>query len=288
MNKLEIKDVSFSYGRNIVFEHFSVELESGINVFLGHNGSGKTTLFKMLASITLPQKGDIFLNGQSYKETDLRKQLSYIPQSFDVFPNITVNDFLRYIGKVKLGSQPDVIQKEIGKAVELTDVSEFLDKKMKKLSEGMRRRVGIAQALIGDPPLLIFDEPTAGLDPEQRARFNSTLRKISGDKIVLMSTHIIEDIKNFSDNIIILSKGAMTFQGSYDELVHSLDGKVFKTTVPLEQYREEAVKKDFIILHKAFEREEVMLKLALRANSPAPQGMISAEPNLTELWSYYE
>ena len=290
MNKLVIKDLYFSYFGNPVLQNLQLTVQDGINVILGANGSGKTTLFKMLVGVTKPKKGSIFLNDTSFKKgIDLREQVAYIPQNFSVYPAIRVRELLEFVGQVKYGYKGSQLQQEIERVTELADVGEFLHKRMKNLSEGMRRRVGIAQALIGNPKLIVADEPTAGLDPEQRFNFNLTLQRIPKDRIVLLSTHIIEDIQQFSDQIFVLSKGSINYQGTYHEFAHSLDGRSFEVKVSTQEDLK-AVEEKAQILSRAMIENQMLLKVAFQYPPEEGEipGMQPSVPNLAEVWSYYE
>lgn len=222
------------------------------------------------------------MNRISYDNSDIRNYLSYVPQNFDIFPNIKVKDFLYYIGNIKTGKKKTELKEEISRAVEQTDIGDFTNEKMKNLSEGMRRRVGIAQALIGDPKLIIADEPTAGLDPEQRAKFNLLINSLSKDIIILISTHIIEDIQFFSDKIFVLSNGQVKFNGSYKEFIHSLDGKVFEMIFNLNEYSETYEKdKGIIVLSKIIEKDKVKLHFTLNGkNAPMTEAKRVENPTL--------
>ena len=280
---LDIHHLTFSYRKHPVFQDFQLEIEEGINVLLGANGSGKTTLFKILTTILEPKEGEITLNNIKLGDKNYRRYISYIPQSFNVYPGVRVREFLKHIGQVKYGYQGDKMEQEIQRVAEQADIGEFLDKKMKELSEGMRKRVGIAQAIIGDAVLIIADEPTAGLDPEQRNKFNLTLKRINKGRIVLVSTHIIEDIRAFYDNIITLSEGKITFQGSYEQLIHSLDGKIFQTTIGIEEL--DTFQRKHHILSKEYMEE----KVAIKAVMEQPEGNAEpVEPSLTDIWTYYK
>jgi len=282
-NKIKINDLCFSYGRKTIFDHYNLEIENGINVIWGANGSGKTTLFKMLASIFRPKSGNIFLNDISYKSSDIRKYISFIPQDFDVFPNIKVHEFLKFIAEVKYGYKKEKIISEIDRVSEITSISDFLKMKMKNLSGGMRQRVGIAQALIGDAIFIIADEPTSGLDPEHRNNFNMMLHKIPSDKIVLISTHIIEDIRDFYNDIIIISEGKNTFQGDYSALMSSLDKKVFETSIKFEEL--EDFENKYKILLKDYTNESIKIRaVSLDENIDEKQ---IVEQSLVDVWTYY-
>lgn len=280
---LIIKDISFSYGKKHIFNHYDLTINNGINVVLGANGSGKTTLFKMLAKINDPKSGTIFLNSNNYGTKDIRKYISYIPQSFNVYPSVKVKDFLEHIGNVKYGYNKGKMKNEIERVAKATDISDFLHEKMKNLSEGMRKRVGIAQAIIGDAALIIADEPTAGLDPEQRNKFNVILKRVASDKIILVSTHIIEDIRDYYDHIVTISKGKNTFEGSYFEFINSLNNRVVEMEVNLNDI--EDIESKFHIINKDYREEKVIVRAIVDEVS---EEMKMVEPSLTDIWSYYK
>jgi ABC-2 type transport system ATP-binding protein len=227
-------------------------------------------------------KGTVSLNGTNLGDGSYRQQISYIPQNFDVYPHVKVRDFLEFVGKVKYGLDRAEMQSEIARVAEAADIAEFLDKKIGKLSGGMRQRVGIAQAIISEPALIIADEPTAGLDPEQRARFNIVLNRIANDKIILMSTHIIEDIREFYNYVVIISSGKITFQGDFPALNSSLDGKVYECDASVSELGE--IERTCRILSKEAKGEKVSVKVV--SESPK-NGMKSASPTLTDVWTYY-
>lgn len=200
MSTLSVQHLTFSYQGKKVFSDFQHEFSEGINYVIGKNGSGKSTLMKLLATILTPDKGELSLNGVSYKKVrDIRKVLSYIPQEFNIYPEITVRELLDYIASVKFSKRNLPRVEEV--LTEL-DLREYASVRMKALSTGTRKRVAIAQAILNVPQLILCDEPTAGLDEDNRAMFNSTLREISekhADTIILYATHIPEDIDRDSD-----------------------------------------------------------------------------------------
>jgi ABC-type multidrug transport system ATPase subunit len=193
-----------------------------------------------------------------------------------------VRDFLAFVGKVKCGYDKTKMRREIERVSEAADIMDFLGQKIGKLSGGMRQRLGIAQAIIGNPVLIIADEPTAGLDPEQRNKFNIVLNRIKQDKIILLSTHIIEDIRAFYDHVVIISKGKITFQGDYHTLINSLDGKVVSFTVNISDL--DTVEKSCHILSRDYQEESVMLKAVVETPK---EGMTQITPTLTDIWTYY-
>lgn len=283
MNKLEIQNVTFGYKRNHnVLNNLSLTLEDGIHVFLGVNGSGKTTLFKLITGILPLKKGRIMLNGKS---GDLRNMIAYVPQTFNVYPNMKVYDFLSFIYSIRKAYCKKSVKETIDEVSEMADISEFLDKKMKELSEGMRRRVGIAQALIGDAALIVADEPTAGLDPEQRYNFNNILSEIGRSRILFISTHIIEDIEKFYDSVCVLSKGAVTFKGTFGEFAGSLDDKLYKCCIEKRNTLEKSAK---VVSEARVENGYEVCYV------PGDKGIIEGsvkvadeEISFSQIWTYY-
>jgi ABC-type multidrug transport system ATPase subunit len=283
MMLLQIQNLSFSYNRKArIFSHFGLELHDGINVILGANGSGKTTLFRILATVMEQKSGVITLNGIAHPGNDYRKSISYIPQNFNVYPHVIVRHFLEFVGKVKYGYDAVKMREEIERVSEAADITSFLDQKIGKISGGMRQRIGIAQAIIGNPALIIADEPTAGLDPEQRNKFNMVLKRIMRDKIILLSTHIIEDVREYYDHVVIISSGKITFQGDYTALANSLNGKLVEFTVNIGELEE--IEKMCRVLSKDYQGESVAVK-AVMDNPKA--GMNKPTPTLTDIWTYY-
>jgi ABC-type multidrug transport system ATPase subunit len=280
---LLIQNLDFSYNRKSrVFAGFGVEFQGGINVLLGANGSGKTTLFKILATVMEPKSGEISLNGTSFTAKDYRRRISYIPQNFDVYPHVTVRRFLEFVGGVKYGYGKAKTREEIARVSEVADISDFLDKKIGKLSGGMRQRVGIAQAIIGDSALIIADEPTAGLDPEQRNKFNVILKRITRDKIILLSTHIIEDISEYYDSIVIISKGKITFKGDFKTLANSLNDRMVEFDVGIDDMG--SIEKSCHIISKDYRGETVTVKAVTET---VGEGMARVTPTLTDIWTFY-
>jgi ABC-type multidrug transport system ATPase subunit len=218
-NHLSIENVSFSYGKNVVLDNISFTCRDGITALLGNNGAGKTTLMNLLTGLKKPSRGRIILN-----DVDLLKtkpypidQVGYLPQTFDMYGNVTGYDLLSYVFDLK---KIKTNKKEtIDEVVERFHLTSVINKRIGKYSGGYKRRLGIAQAVIGKPTLLIIDEPTAGLDPEERAQFRKYLSEISKDSITLISTHIIEDVELYSQQIVILKDHSIAFNGSVAEMI---------------------------------------------------------------------
>ena len=285
MNTLIIENISFKYGKKPIYENFSLTLHDGINVFLGPNGCGKTTLFKILATIYEKSRGKITLNQLSYdKPYEIKHCISYLPQNFDVYPTLKVKEFLLLMAKLKTDVKTDYAA-EVKRVGEITEINGFLNTQMKKLSEGMKKRVGIAQALLGNPSMLIVDEPTAGLDPEQRNNFNLMLSKIAKDKILVISTHIIEDIHSFYDNITIINDGKISFNGNYNSLIHSVDGKAFSAYSTIEKMPE--IRKAYTVIEEKIDSDKVRYKLIGEADAADFLQIEKYTPELKDIWIYY-
>ena len=242
---LEIKNVSYSYHRKSpVLHEINLSLDTGFNLLIGENGSGKTTLIKNMTGILSLQQGEITLNGVPVSSQEYQKEISYLPQSFDVYPKLTVREILRFVASVKSGLDKQAAEQQLTDIIELTHIADFAGKKLKDCSEGMRRRVGIATALIGDPEVVILDEPTAGVDPKERFQFYKTIQACFPNKIVLISTHILDDVDFLATNVIMLSGGRIRYTGSYAEFKNTLKDKEGATVEDIWLYYENGGEQD--------------------------------------------
>lgn len=225
--EIVIKNLSKNYGRKAALKNVSVTIHSGMYGLLGRNGAGKTSLMRILATLSVPSGGEVSMNGISIKETGkIREIIGYLPQNFSFYRNMSVYDAMDYLGL--LSNLPDKIRKErIVSLLEQVNLKENMRTKIKALSGGMRQRLGIAQALLHDPQILIVDEPTAGLDPEERIHFRNLLSEFAEDRIVILSTHISSDVEASCENIGVLDNGKMIWNGATEELVKQAEGKVY-------------------------------------------------------------
>jgi ABC-type multidrug transport system ATPase subunit len=226
--KISIKNVSMTYktGKKAL-SNISLEVSSPNFIgLLGPNGAGKSTFMKLLISKIIPTAGEIIVNGKPIQryEKELRKQLGYLPQSFGLYDELTVYEFLNYMCALKeiKNNVKDIIEQ----AIEQTNLQEKRNFKIKTLSGGQRQRVGIAQVLLGNPELIILDEPTVGLDPEERINFRNVFSQTANDNIVLLSTHIIDDIQAICNRIIIINNGTILFDGTSPDLIKAVHGHV--------------------------------------------------------------
>ena len=211
---------------------FSLEIGPGILGLLGPNGAGKSTFMRMLATITRPTEGTITWNGVDIvKDPDtLRAVLGYLPQDFGVYPNLTAVEFLEYMAAIK-GLDAKSAKKRIEELLQVVNLTEAARRSLGGYSGGMKQRVGIAQALLNDPRLLIVDEPTAGLDPEERVRLRNLLSDLSGERIIILSTHIVSDVEATASHLALINKGQLLCEAAPEELLKEMDGKVWEWTV---------------------------------------------------------
>lgn len=214
-------------------DHFSYDLSCGVYGLLGVNGAGKTTLMRMLTTLMKPTSGQITWDGEDVfaMEGRYRDLLGYLPQDFGYYPDFSVYDYLMYIAALK-GIRPAVAKQRVKELLKQVGLIKIRNKKMKTLSGGMKRRAGIAQAMLNDPKILILDEPTAGLDPSERIRFRNLISELSEDRIVLLSTHIVSDIAYIADDILLMKDGQLAISGTADELIASMPEAVWSCTVP--------------------------------------------------------
>lgn len=231
--ELSLDRLTKHYKSKIAVDCISSTMTSGVYGLLGENGAGKTTLMRMLCGILEPTSGNVFYNGHSIFEMGsvYRNLLGYLPQEFGYYPNYTAQEFLLYISALK-GIPIHIAKKRAYELLEIVGLSNVTAKKIKTFSGGMKQRLGIAQALLNNPKILILDEPTAGLDPKERVRLRNILSDFASDKIVLLSTHIVSDIEAIADEVFLMKKGAFILQGSIEELVSYAKGKVWELTVP--------------------------------------------------------
>lgn len=228
MNKLEMINVTKSYKHKNANENINLVLESGVYGLLGPNGAGKSTLMKQIVTVTSPTSGKILYNGKDIKSLDdkYRAIVGYLPQDFDAYKNFKAKDFLMYMAALK-GMDKQTSKKRVDELLKLVGLSEVSNKLVSKFSGGMKRRVGIAQALLNNPKVLILDEPTAGLDPQERTRFRNLLSQIGRDTIVILSTHIISDIESVARETIMIKDGKVLLQGTHKEILNGMEGKVY-------------------------------------------------------------
>lgn len=234
--ELTISDLTKDFGSFRAVDQVTFTMHSGVYGLLGVNGAGKTTLMRMLTTLIPPTGGEIRWDGQDVFRMDsaYRKLLGYLPQDFGYYPDFSIYDYLMYIASIK-GIRPAAAKQRALRLLKQVGLSQAGHKKMKTLSGGMKRRVGIAQAMLNEPKILILDEPTAGLDPNERIRFRNLISELSEDRIVLLSTHIVSDIEYIASEILLMKDGRITLSGTAEEVIASMPERVWLFSVSREQ-----------------------------------------------------
>lgn len=234
--ELEIQNVSKKYNRNHYgLKDFSITMEKGILGLLGPNGAGKSTLLKMIATVSKPSSGHILLNKNNIVKDPnfMRQQLGFLPQDFGVYPNLNAYEFLEYMAALKGVGGPN-LKPRIHQLLEGLNLTEAAKKPIGNYSGGMKQRVGIAQTLLNDPKIVIFDEPTVGLDPEERVRFRNLISDLANHCIVILSSHIVSDIDTIADEVVIMKNGSLLTKGSQQEIIKFVENKVFEVMIERE------------------------------------------------------
>ena len=242
MNKIVIKGLSKSYdGKKDALNSLDLVIPNGMFGILGRNGSGKSTLMNIIATILQPSKGTVTINGIEIKNSQkIRQMIGYLPQDFDFYPNMKVSEVLYYLGFLSKINQTD-FDKYVDLILHKVNLIDYKNKKVKSLSGGMKKRLGIAQAILHDPKVIIVDEPTAGLDPEERVRIRNLLSDLAENKIVIISTHIVSDIESTCNRIAILDKGSLVYKGDIPSLIQQSDDHIYEINLSpseLESFRE--------------------------------------------------
>ena len=220
--ELVIDRLTKQFQNKIAVDRVSLRLHSGVFGLLGTNGAGKTTLMRMLCGILQPTSGTITFDGIDVSEEGYRAILGYLPQDFGYYPEFTAMDFLLYMAALK-GLPKKSAKRRANELLELVGLQDMGRKKIKTFSGGMKQRLGIAQALLNNPKLLILDEPTAGLDPKERVRFRNLIGQLGKDSIVLLSTHIVSDIEHIADEVLMMKDGNLIYHGAWDEQMGDLE-----------------------------------------------------------------
>lgn len=231
--ELTVKNLTKEFKDLTAVRGISLTMTTGVYGLLGVNGAGKTTLMRMLCTLLRPTHGSITWDEQDIfsMDRDYRRLLGYLPQDFGYYPDFTVYDYLMYVASIK-GLRPVTAKHRTKALLEQVGVAENARKKMKKLSGGMKRRAGIAQGMLNNPRILILDEPTVGLDPNERIRFRNLISELSEDRLVLLSTHIVSDVEYIAEQIVLMQEGRFFRTGTSEELIAGMDEEVWTCTVP--------------------------------------------------------
>jgi ABC-type multidrug transport system ATPase subunit len=238
MNTLKIDDVSLVYSNGYkALTAVNLEIQNGIFGLLGPNGAGKSSLMKTIVGLQRPTEGNISFNGADVIQNplDIQKYLGFLPQYFGVYPKVSAYDLLEHLAKLKGVANKKQRHEQIMNLLEKVNLTDFKNKEVHTFSGGMKQRFGVAQALLGEPKIVIVDEPTAGLDPEERNRFNTLLSDISEDIIIILSTHLVEDVRNLCSQMAIIKKGHVISQGAPNDYLEQLNGKLWSKATSKEE-----------------------------------------------------
>lgn len=282
--ELKTTKLTKQFGDFTTVDHMDLTMTNGVYGLLGVNGAGKTTLMRMLCTLLPPTSGSITCDGKDIFRmgADYRRLLGYLPQDFGFYPEFTVRDYLLYIASLK-GLRPAVAKKRARDLIFQVGLSKAADKKMKKLSGGMKRRAGIAQAMLNDPKILILDEPTAGLDPNERIRFRNLISELSEERLVLLSTHIVSDVEYIANEIWLMKDGRLLRRGTAQGLIDSMAENVWKCFTDRSDVS--ALIKQHPVSNIRTEPHGVELRI-LSAEKPLP-GAVMTEANLEDVFLYY-
>lgn len=257
MNTLSINNLSLTYKNGFqAIKDISLDIKNGMFGLLGPNGAGKSSLMKTIVGLQKPTSGTILFNGVDIaKNPDYIKQnLGFLPQDFGVYPKVSAYDLLEHIAVLKGITEKSKRKKQILSLLEKVNLSDFAKKEVHTFSGGMKQRFGVAQALLGDPKIIIVDEPTAGLDPEERNRFNTLLNDISQDVIVILSTHLVEDVRNLCSEMAVMNHGQILRKGNPGKLIAELDNRIWSK--PIDKNELESYHSSYeIISRQLLERE---------------------------------
>lgn len=282
--KLILDNLTKEFGDFTAVDHINLSMTNGVYGLLGVNGAGKTTLMRMLCTLLKPTSGNIYCNGKDIfkMDSEYRNLLGYLPQDFGFYPEFTVKDYLLYISSIK-GIRSVVAKKRTNELIGKVGLTKVANKKLKKLSGGMKRRAGIAQAMLNNPKILILDEPTAGLDPNERIRFRNLISELSEERMVLLSTHIVSDVEYIANEILLMKDGTIVNEGTLDEIINSMPEKVWICPVP--QSMVSAMTKKYKVSNMKTNQHEVELRI-ISVEKPC-ETAVYAPPTLEDVFLYY-
>ncbi len=282
MINIKIQNLNKFYGKKQALSDINLTINQGMFGLLGRNGAGKTTLMKTLTTLLQKNSGSIEICGVPIEDAKgIRKIVGYLPQEFSMYPSMSVMEAMDYLG-VLSGIETKERKKRIEMLIKKVNLTEHKDKKVKALSGGMKRRLGIAQALLNNPKVLIVDEPTAGLDPEERIRFRNLLCDVAEDRIVILSTHIVGDIEAACENLAILNEGSILYNGTVSGLLDTAQGKVFTKVIDRELLSE--LKKEYNIVGMHTQGKKTQIRFLYEV--PVADAK-AAEPNIEDAYMLY-
>ncbi len=283
---MELKTIGLTkrFGSKTAVDGLDITLTKGVYGLLGANGAGKTTLMRLICGVQRPDSGKVMFNGKNIEKLGerYREIMGYLPQNFGYYPDFKAVDFLMYVSALK-GLDEKTARKRSRNLLEMTGLSDDGGKRIRTFSGGMKQRLGIAQAMLNDPSILILDEPTAGLDPKERVRFRNIISAFSKDRIVILSTHIVSDVEFTAENIIMMKKGRVVHFGSPQDITSEIDGMVWEFIVPAE--RAERYRYDMIVSNmRNIENGRALLRV-ISEGKPA-DGAVQVRAALEDLYLF--
>jgi len=282
--ELSLKNIKKEYGNKLVLDYVSISLKPGLYGLLGSNGSGKTTLFRIICGLMKPTQGAVFFNGKNIvnQAENFRDILGFLPQDFRYYRDFTARNFLLYIASLKGLSRKNASTTS-DELLELVGLSAIKNKKIRKLSGGMKQRLGIAQALLNNPQVLVLDEPTVGLDPKERVKFRKLLSSLSKEKIILLSTHIVSDVESIADEILILKNGRLRDRGTVNQLVSEISDKVWECEVT--ECEANKLEETFLVSNRRQDGQHIVMRIVSEQAPISKASLVS--PTLEDLYLYY-
>lgn len=281
---LKVDNVTHQYKNFNALQNVNCEFSPGIYGILGPNGAGKSTFMRILVDVIAPTKGRVLYNNQEISTLGARYRdiLGYLPQEFNGYRNFTAEEFLKYVANLK-GLDKQSAQTRVQQLLELVGLADVKKKKLKGFSGGMKRRVGIAQALLNDPDVLILDEPTAGLDPSERIRLRGILSKLSKNKIIVLSTHIVSDIEYVADEVLLIKKGEFIVKASPNQLLNDLNNQVWQVRIAEDKLEKYSVEYAVSNVH----RQGANIEIRIISQEKPHASAVSVEPRMEDIYVYY-
>lgn len=284
VTNISLKSVSKFYGKKEALKEINLEIEKGMFGLLGRNGAGKTTLMKIITTLLQPTSGEVIVCGVNIKEeSKIRDMVGYLPQEFSMYSNMTVYEAMDYLG-VLSGLDKKERKVRIPELLSKVNLQNNIKTKVKAMSGGMKRRLGIAQALLNNPRVLIVDEPTAGLDPEERIRFRNLISEVAEDRIVILSTHIVGDIEATCEKVAIMNEGKIIFNGTVTELLDKANGKIY--SIKVSKIEVEEIKKRYVVTNILMMATEAEIRFIADDDTEVFKYAKPTLPNLEDAYMY--